>query len=1295
MAFPEDILPLQVDLSLDGSTWTDVSDDVRYEDKIRITRGRSDWGRQTDPGRCSLAFSNTDGKYSPSNPEGPYFGQIGRNTPLRVSVNTGAVALDLPGNPGDSASTPDTAALDVTDLDVRIDATLVNWSQAEYPSAGGASYPRTELIGKRTAGQISWALYMSQGRPYFEWSTNGTTENWVWASVDPPVPPSGRLALRFTMDVNNGAGGCDVAFYTAPTMAGPWTLLDSGTLGTTSIYAGTAPLTIGDASEETTWQPAIGRVHKAEVRNGINGTIVANPDFTAQTSGVTSFVDGAGLTWTVAGGAEITNRKVRFVGEIASWTPRWDTGGDDVVTSVEAAGVLRRLGVGSVPTKSPFYREFTSAGRMAAGIVAYWPMEDGADAATIASAYTSHPPMTMTAGVTLAAYDDWVASDPIPTISSGSMRVTVPAYALNSIATGQVGFFCHVPAGGVLSTQRLVSVAQTGTAWVWSVWLNTSGNVAVRAYDADGLQIHDSGFSTDSINDRQKYIILQTWQNGADINFSLIVVDILDSLPTTIPDNASETFTVTGTVTGRTAGRISQVRFGEDAGMAGTAIGHLLIGATSSATTATAGVMVAWNAEEGPSRVARIGYEERLHAYPTGAGDERCGVQPRGTALDIMHSAAEVDEGIFGELRSVLGLRYVTRASLYNQTPVMVMDYTGSDGLVTPLDPAADDQGVTNDVSVARTSGSSARVTLPTGALSTQPPPDGIGLYDTSTTLNLLNDDQPLQHAGWRLHLGTWDEIRFPQVTIDLANAPHMIDAAAEVDTGSRIQITNPPVWLPPDTIDLLVQGYSETIDQFTWKITYNCSPARPFDVAWTGAANTLGKQQELQWADTTSTRLAEALTTTETDVDVFTTSGPRWTPNVADLPFVWRIGGETMTVNAPGTLLNTNPYFTADTSGWTGQNATLTRTTTVVAPHPTAVASMLLTPTGGISSADARTSLSATGTVLPGVPYTASAWVYSPNGWSDLRCVIDFYDAAGAFISTGASTATSVAASTWTLLTTTSTAPAGASRYVIRVRSGNTPTATDVVYMWAARLTRTTSSWLADAFGRTVASSWGTAETGQAWQTGGGTAADYNVTGGYGAHRLSVVNSSRRSFVDCPHANFDFYVSLTTSATATGGPLHGGPTGRYIDSLNLYHARLSITTANTLSLAIIRMVGGVETNLGSAAIERTYSAGTWIRIRFQASGSTLRAKAWAAAAREPDTWHVTATDSAITTSSYIGVRSISASTNTNVNPEIRYDDVDIVNPQTYTVTRSTNGVTKTHAAGAPLSVATPAVIAL
>src|SRR5690606_32652997 len=128
------------------------------------------------------------------------------------------------------------------------------------------------------------------------------------------------------------------------------------------------------------------------------------PRFDEQVSGTTSFQDDAGRTWTLTGNAEITDRKVRFVGEVASWTPRGETGGLDVVTDVQAAGVLRRLSVGAVPTKSPLYREFSSRGRMAAGVVAYWPMEDGEQTTAFASAFEGHPAMTYSGQVSPGSY---------------------------------------------------------------------------------------------------------------------------------------------------------------------------------------------------------------------------------------------------------------------------------------------------------------------------------------------------------------------------------------------------------------------------------------------------------------------------------------------------------------------------------------------------------------------------------------------------------------------------------------------------------------------------------------------------------------------------------------------------------------------------------------------------------------------------------------------------------------------------------------------------------------------------
>ncbi|MET7364013.1 hypothetical protein ABZS76_36995 [Streptomyces sp. NPDC005562] len=118
-----------------------------------------------------------------------------------------------------------------------------------------------------------------------------------------------------------------------------------------------------------------------------------------------------------------------------------------------------------------------------------------------------------------------------------------------------------------------------------------------------------------------------------------------------------------------------------------------------------------------------------------------------------------------------------------------------------------------------RTGGSSARAVLETGPLSVLTPPQGIGRYTEQRTVNLHTDDQCAPHAWWALHRGTWDEARYPSVSVALHQAPHLADAVAAVDVGARARILNPPPWLPPEAIELLVEGYTETLGVRTWNV--------------------------------------------------------------------------------------------------------------------------------------------------------------------------------------------------------------------------------------------------------------------------------------------------------------------------------------------------------------------------------------------------------------------------------------------------------------------------------------------
>lgn len=83
--------PVQVEMWISGA-WTDITAYVMVRDNsgsIQITRGRRDEGGTADHGTLSLLLNNRDGRWSPRNPSGVYYGQIGRNTPIRVSVPNG------------------------------------------------------------------------------------------------------------------------------------------------------------------------------------------------------------------------------------------------------------------------------------------------------------------------------------------------------------------------------------------------------------------------------------------------------------------------------------------------------------------------------------------------------------------------------------------------------------------------------------------------------------------------------------------------------------------------------------------------------------------------------------------------------------------------------------------------------------------------------------------------------------------------------------------------------------------------------------------------------------------------------------------------------------------------------------------------------------------------------------------------------------------------------------------------------------------------------------------------------
>ncbi len=881
MAFPTTNLSLGVELLING-TYTDITSYVRGASGISVQRGRTDWGQQVDPAQCTLTVENTDGRFSPRNPSSPYFGLIGRNTPIRIVTNEGSAHADFFCLAGDKFTTPDAAALDIIgDIDIRFDFDPDTWN-------AGTEY---ELMGKwnTTGNQRSWYITGgATGTFTLHWSSTGSNDLTAVSTVNAILSPDLRQAWRITLDVNNGSGGYTVTFYYSDSIDGTWVQYDQivTTSGTTSIFASTAQVEVGDLAS-IAGNVFSGKFYEIRILDGIGGTEVANPDFTAQTVGASSFVDAAGRTWTKAGTAALRNRQIRFWGEVTEWPARWETGGFDVTSTLQISGYFRRLKVGADPLKSVLARTIPST----SSLLGYWPMEDSAGSGQAASGLANGSPMSVT-GATFGAQSGIAASDDLPTFATGATLMATPTTGTGAGWT-------------VVGVYQLSSLPATQTE-LWRARVKTSGidtvrvycstaGIRIEAFDDDAVSLGSATYSdaTALANFTGKWnqFRVTCQDSGSDVKLRAYWLDVTDGSGYFVGD-----LTITSVSPGN-VGSFQIVSLPSD--LSGIAVGQIAVYDTFNNTSFTTPLQ-AYDGEDAVTRISRVLREEgNSWTIVSGSIDrfsELTGPQRVQTMFDILQNAAEADGGILFEGRAFRSVSYRAHMSLENQPVRLTVPYSK---VMAPLEPTDDDQHIQNDVTVSRIDGSSARVEQDgsTDPLNTAEPgdnADAVGRYAASYSLDLNADTQCEQIAGWKLHLGTWDESRYPVVRVNLARNPELIDDATRVDIGDRIQITSPPSWLPPGTIDLMVQGYSEYMDQNRWEISYNCTPYGPWVVAVTDT--------DAARANTAGSALAADVNTTATSLSVSTTSGPVWVDSAtyaSDFPFTIVVGGETMSVTA------------------------------------------------------------------------------------------------------------------------------------------------------------------------------------------------------------------------------------------------------------------------------------------------------------------------------------------------------------------------------------------------------------
>jgi hypothetical protein len=144
----------------------------------------------------------------------------------------------------------------------------------------------------------------------------------------------------------------------------------------------------------------------------------------------------------------------------------------------------------------------------------------------------------------------------------------------------------------------------------------------------------------------------------------------------------------------------------------------------------------------------------------------------------------------------------------------------------------------------------------------------------------------------------------------------------------------------------------------------------------------------------------------------------------------------------------NSNIYFETDASGWQAFGGALSWASDQA--HE-GTHSLKLTPDGVAVTARAETTPAATG-ITAGQFYRAEVWVRCAVA-RNVSPQINWFDAAGTYLSTGNGGAIPVAANTWVQLSVTAVAPASTGRATINISLDGSPLASHVLWIDEARL--------------------------------------------------------------------------------------------------------------------------------------------------------------------------------------------------------------------------------------------------
>jgi hypothetical protein len=221
-------------------------------------------------------------------------------------------------------------------------------------------------------------------------------------------------------------------------------------------------------------------------------------------------------------------------------------------------------------------------------------------------------------------------------------------------------------------------------------------------------------------------------------------------------------------------------------------------------------------------------------------GDKTMGAQSTAgkQPLDVMREAAAVEQGVlFISPAGKLTFHRLSRR--YNRTtPDLTLDCAAEGHIQVGLIMPGDDFGMVNDMEVSRPGGASQRARNQTSV-------DEYGLYRDSLEAPCASDNEAQAIGNWRVGNYGTPRSRIPNLTVSLSRLhtvnPSLVAAIMRLEISSLVRLTNLPTQAPGTSVDVYVEGWTETIDPAGgWAIEVNCSPADHYTVAQLGLTATV-----------------------------------------------------------------------------------------------------------------------------------------------------------------------------------------------------------------------------------------------------------------------------------------------------------------------------------------------------------------------------------------------------------------------------------------------------------------------